>query len=120
MNGLREFPCNTDLVKLAMEAPVAKTVKRDVGRITTGSEFVTTSRKKELASVWKEVGEPDCVEMEGAGVAQICHAFSVPFLLLRSLSDNLEGDASDDFNAFAQQVAEHLYPIVEHILKNIK
>ena len=54
--------------------------------------------------VWHEIGYPDCVEMENAGVAQICRAFGVRYLSLRALSDLSTGDASSDFNQFCQQV----------------
>jgi len=121
MNGLRELTCDANLVKLAMEAPLKSTkFRRMQGRVVTGSEFHSTKRKKELEKLWKELGDPEAVEMEGAAVAQVALAYKIPFLVLRSISDNLEGDASEDFNAFATEVAEYLIPIVEYIIKKLK
>jgi len=117
MKGLREFTSDSKLVQLAMEAPLGDSkVRRKLGRIVTGSEFHNTARKKELGPVWEECGHPDAVEMEGVGVAQVAHAFQIPFVILRSISDNLEGDASVDFNVFAKEVAELLIPIVAYIV----
>jgi len=123
MNGLRELTCDPTLVKLAMEAPLGESKlnpRRVIGRVVTGSEFVTNTRKKELASLWKELGDPDAVEMEGAAVSQVAHSYKIPFLILRSLSDTLEGDANEDFNAFATQVAELLIPIVEYVIHKLE
>ncbi len=55
--------------------------------------------------------------MEGAAVAQICRAFSTPFLALRAISDNLEGDASEDFNEFCHKAVKNVWPLVIHIVK---
>jgi len=123
MNGLRELTCDPILAKLAMEAPIADSKlkpRRIVGRVVTGSEFVTNARKKELAALWKELGDPEAVEMEGAAVAQVAHSYNIPFLILRTLSDTLEGDANEDFNVFATQVAELLIPIVEYVIDKLE
>ena len=69
-------------------------------------------------TVWSKVGDPAACEMENAGVAQICRAYSVPYLSLRALSDVLEGDANEDFGKFCQQAADNVFPIVQHICKN--
>jgi len=121
MDGLRELTCDPTLVKLAMEAPLGDSkFRRMIGRVVTGSEFVTNTRKKELSALWKELGDPEAVEMEGAAVAQVAHSYNIPFLILRSLSDTLEGDANEDFNAFATQVAELLIPIVEYVIDKLE
>ena len=85
----------------------------------TGSEFVTVERKVALRPVWASVGDPDAVEMECAAVAQVCKMYSLPFLGLRALSDTLEGDANADFNAFCQEAADNLYPVVSHVVANV-
>lgn len=118
------LPADPALLALAKAAPaptkasvcsgVVPTVR--TGRLVTGSEFVTVPRKKELAAVWEQVGDPEAVEMECAAVAQVCGMFKAPFLGLRALSDNVEGDANADFNAFTQEAADNLWPIVDHII----
>ena len=117
----REFPSDVRLVALAMEAGSAEGAAAGFkeGRIVTGSEFVTVERKMELKPVWESVGDPDAVEMECAGVAQVCKMYALPFLGLRALSDNMEGDANEDFNAFCQQAADNLWPVVSHVVANV-
>jgi len=120
MNGLREFPCDSKLIQLAMEAPLGDSkTRRILGRVVTGSEFHSLSRKKELGPTWEEVGYPEAVEMEGVAVAQVAHAYKIPFLVLRAISDNLEGDASEDFSTFAKQVAELVIPLIVYIVAKL-
>ncbi|MBO4731935.1 MAG: 5'-methylthioadenosine/adenosylhomocysteine nucleosidase, partial [Spirochaetaceae bacterium] len=38
----------------------------------------------------KEICNPYCVEMEGAAIAQTCWLFSVPFVIIRCISDMAE------------------------------
>jgi adenosylhomocysteine nucleosidase len=119
-----EFVCDGRLGSLAQEAAEQEEVKSSFqgavsrGRVVSGSEFLTTKRKAALAEVWAATGNPACVEMEGAAVGQICKLYGIPFLLIRALSDTLEGDASDDFNAFCDSVAEHTAPMLIHILEH--
>ena len=149
--GLKAFPSHPRFVALALSAlekAAADGSKNShhVGRIVTGSEFLTTERKAALAPVWAELsggGEgggkeaegsgsasatatatatatpPLAVEMECAAVAQVCLQFGVPFLGLRAISDTTTGDANEDFNAFCQEAADRLWPVVEHVAKNI-
>jgi len=119
--SLREFASDEKLLNIAKEAAEEMQdkhgVKHRVARIVSGSEFVTLERKKALKEVWEECGNPHAVEMEGAAVAQICKAYKVPFLLVRSISDNMSGDASEDFSKFCQEAADNCYHIVEAIVQ---
>ncbi len=117
--NLLEYPGDSELVELAMNAPVKEGLRRVTGRIATGSEFLTSDRKKELSPVWKAVGDPIAVEMECAGVAQVCRSFGKPFLGLRAISDAVEGDANNDFNAFVQVAADNLWSIVDHVVSKM-
>jgi adenosylhomocysteine nucleosidase len=45
------------------------------------------------------------VEMEGAAVAQVCHAFGTPLAVVRSISDRADDTAHVDFPRFLREVA---------------
>eukprot|EP00002_Diphylleia_rotans_P037063 TRINITY_DN8242_c0_g1_i1.p1 TRINITY_DN8242_c0_g1~~TRINITY_DN8242_c0_g1_i1.p1 ORF type:complete len:244 (+),score=59.34 TRINITY_DN8242_c0_g1_i1:83-814(+) len=117
--GICSIPCDEKLTQLAMNAPHPAGKKYTYGRVATGQEFVNVQRKLDLQAVWDEVGNPDVVEMEGIAIAQVCHSYEIPFVLLRAISDTIEGNASDDFNAFAQTAADELWPIVDYIVANL-
>ena len=46
-------------------------------------------------------------EMEGAAIAQACHAFGVPFIVIRAISDIPErGTSAVDFDTFIVQAGK--------------
>ena len=78
-----------------------------VGTIATGDIFVTeVAMKDRIASQFKA----DCVEMEGAAIAQICILSNIPFIVIRSISDtpngNNEKDYSKNINLAAKRCAD--------------
>ena len=120
-----EYAADPALLALARAAPLPASfaAKGNVvreGRLITGSVFVTVPRKVTLVSEVAAAGLGACeaVEMECAAVAQVCRAFATPFLGLRALSDTMEGDANADFNAFTNEAADNLFPVVQHIVEN--
>ena len=85
-----------------------------VGRVATGDQFISSESKR----VWIErVFRADCVEMEGAAVAQICAANDVPFVIIRSLSDLANEDAEVDFQSFVLYAAKNSSLLVKEMLK---
>ena len=84
---LREFPGDEELVAAAMEACERCGVKAIAGKIATGDTFVGDSETKRAI---EEKCHPDCVEMEGAAVAQIAARNGVPCVILRAMSDNAD------------------------------
>lgn len=86
-----------------------------VGRIATGDQFVESSQQRE-----KIIGEhhPMCVEMEGAAVGHTCLANGIPFLVIRTMSDNADEDADQSACNFEQVAAKHSSDIVLEMLRN--
>lgn len=61
-----------------------------------------------------------CVEMEGASIAQVCYLSKVPFVIIRSISDSLNGNEMeyDKFlNDSSNKVAEGIYKIILNLNK---
>lgn len=114
------LPCDESLIKFALQSSISKETKMYIGRIATGSEFLTQKRKKELKDIWNELQNPLGVEMEGSAVAQICFAFKIPFLAIRAISDKLDGDANKEFGTFLQKAADNTFHIIQNVVKNIQ
>ena len=67
-----------------------------VGRILTGDQYVCKSEKsREL----REIFGGCCVEMEGASVGQVASMNSVPFIVIRSISDMADDIAESTYLA---------------------
>ncbi|MBQ3155501.1 MAG: 5'-methylthioadenosine/S-adenosylhomocysteine nucleosidase [Clostridia bacterium] len=53
------------------------------GRMATGEAFITDDGRAEIHARF----HPLSVDMESAAVAQVCHAYGVPFLAIRTMTD---------------------------------
>ena len=73
------------------------------GDIASGDQFISSNEKRqEILSLLPEV---QCVEMEGAAVAQVCLEFGIPFTVIRTISDTADHNARVDFGKFIVEVA---------------
>ena len=86
------------------------------GTVVTGDVFVAFDAKK--VALHKNLGA-DAVEMEGAAVAQICWQHSVPCLVIRSLSDNADASASEDFKKYYKIAARNSAALVTRIISKL-
>jgi adenosylhomocysteine nucleosidase len=107
LTGLARFPPDTafsDTVAEGARAALAGTsasVHR--GLVVSGDRFVATAA--EGAALRERLPDALAVEMEGAAVAQVCHAFGVPLAVVRSISDRADDTAHVDFSLFLREVA---------------
>merc|ERR1719231_390099 len=105
------------MLALALKAPVPDGITLSVGRLASGSIFVNeTAKKAMMESHWRPLDYPAACEMENAGVAQICKAYTTPYVSLRALSDVLDGDPNKDFGEFCQAAADNVFPIVKYVV----
>ncbi len=113
----RFFEAEKKLVRLALGTKL-EGHKIMAGRILSGDQFLTQKEKKKYSYLTKELGG-DCVEMEGAAVAQVCFINEIPHLIIRTVSDKANGTAVSDYNQFKAVVAENSFKIVDYVTKNI-
>jgi adenosylhomocysteine nucleosidase len=112
-----DFKCSKDLVGKAKEAcSNLNNVKSFVGRIVTGDQFIADALKIKWLS--NEFDAIAC-EMEGASIAQVCHLNSVPFVVIRSISDNASTGAHMDYEKFKYIAVENSVVIVRNMLKDM-
>ncbi|RNB87453.1 5'-methylthioadenosine/adenosylhomocysteine nucleosidase [Brevibacillus fluminis] len=107
------------LVELAMQASAKVTGDHRVisGRILTGDQFVADPSR--VAALY-ETFNGDCIEMEGAAVAQVSAMNDVPFVIVRSMSDKADGSAHVNFAEFTHLASQRSYEIVMEMLKGLK
>jgi len=88
------------------------------GVIATGDQFIADEKRKEWI---KNTFKADALEMEGAAVAVVCDALSVPFFILRAISDAADMDAGFDFDEFlkssAKISADFVIRMIDKIIK---
>ena len=65
------------------------------GLIASGDQFISGGEKKDfIVSTFK----PQCVEMEGCAIAHTCFANSVPFVIIRCMSDTADESVKETYS----------------------
>mgnify|MGYP002611922147 FL=1 len=91
-----------------------KDYKIKKGIIATGDIFCTDiEMKNKIFSKF----DADCVEMEGAAIAQVCYLDNIPFIVIRSISDSPNGNNEIDFDKFVELASKRCANILREFLK---
>ncbi|TQR10584.1 5'-methylthioadenosine/S-adenosylhomocysteine nucleosidase [Psychrobacillus soli] len=112
------FKSDKHLMKLAEEA-VKEIGEHEAatGLIATGDIFMHNPEKVE--EVRGHFPQMKACEMEAAAVAQVCHQFEVPFVVIRSLSDIAGKESSISFDEFLPVAAKHSTEIVLRVVERL-
>lgn len=85
-----------------------------IGTIASGDVFCRElSMKKKIL----EEFHADCVEMEGAAIAQVCMLDQVPFVVIRSISDKPNGKNEIDFDLYLKKASENCAKFLKGLLQ---
>ena len=108
-----------ELLDLAKNVAKNENLKVIEGIIATGDQFIHSNVTKEFI---EKTFKADALEMEGASVAVVCDSLSIPFFILRAISDSANMDAGFDFDEFLQSSAKissnYLVKIVDELIKS--
>lgn len=88
------------------------------GMIATGDSFMADPQRVE--QLRRQFPDMLAVDMEAAAIAQSCHLFDVPFVVIRALSD-IPGDSDNhlSFEQFLEVAALHSSRMIDQMLKQI-
>ena len=93
-----DFICDNELVNVCKKAcDEIESFNTFSGRIVSGDQFVASVEK--IKWLEKEF-EAKAVEMEGASIAHVCYLNNIPFVVIRSISDNANNGAHMDYEKF--------------------
>lgn len=83
------------------------------GRIASGDRFIVDPAvKQDIITTF----QADCVEMEGAAVAQTCVMNNIPFVILRCISDNAGEPAAISYQQFSKEASRISALLVLHTI----
>ena len=116
--GLREFPADERLAKLAKEAceKVNPDIHACLGRVVSGDQFISGNEIKE--KLIREY-QGDCAEMEGASIAHGAYLNNIPFVIIRAISDKADNSAEMDYPVFEAAAAKHSAALVKELVQHI-
>ncbi|MBU5482973.1 5'-methylthioadenosine/adenosylhomocysteine nucleosidase [Clostridium sp. MSJ-11] len=112
-----DFKCDeTLLLKSKRACEKMNNCKYFVGRIVTGDQFIADSDKIKWLS--EEFSALAC-EMEGGSVAQVCYLNDIPFVVIRSASDNANNGAHMDYEKFKPIAVNNSVTILKNMLETM-
>lgn len=112
-----DFKCDKELVEAAKKAcATTKELNTFTGRIVSGDVFVADLEK--IKWLEKEFSALSC-EMEGASIAHTCYLNNIPFVVIRSISDNANNGAHMDFQKFTPIAVKNSTAILKEMLLNM-
>ena len=109
--------CDKTLVeecKKAIENIENESYKVAIGTIATADSFCD---KPEIAKMVRKEFNAECVEMEGAAVAQVCYLDKIPFLVIRGISDTPNGNNKIDFRKYLEVASKQSAKILQNLIK---
>ena len=112
-----DFKCDSHLMERAKEAcNNIKNINTFTGRIVSGDVFVADVEK--IKWLEKEFNAMAC-EMEGASIAHTCYLNNIPFVVIRSISDNANNGAHMDYAKFTPIAVKNSTAILKEMLTNM-
>ena len=89
-----------------------------VGLITTGDTFMT--KDDDIAKARANFPTMAAVEMEGAAIANTCHQFNTPFVVIRSMSDIAGKESPSSFEAYLETASVNSSQLVISMIDALK
>lgn len=112
-----DFKCDPYLIEKAKEAcKNINDINTFSGRIVSGDVFVADVEK--IKWLEKEFNAMAC-EMEGASIAHTCYLNNIPFVVIRSISDNANNGAHMDYAKFTPIAVKHSTAILKEMLTQL-
>lgn len=113
-----DFPADRCLIRMAEEAcsRLCEDNRFIIGKVLSGDQFISDYN---LVRKLHETLDGVCVEMEGSAVAQVCFMNSIPYVILRSMSDKADGSADVNFAEFTQLAAKRSFEIMSEIVRHL-
>ena len=112
------FEADKRLVKAAEDAckEAVPEVGVFAGRIVSGDQFISDRQVKNRITA--QFGGM-CTEMEGAAIAQAAYLNSIPFVIIRAISDKADDSATVDYPTFERQAIAHSVALVENFVARL-
>ncbi|WP_314721826.1 5'-methylthioadenosine/adenosylhomocysteine nucleosidase [Haemophilus pittmaniae] len=111
------FLSDKNLAELAEEIALSQGQNVKRGLICSGDSFINSEDK--INQIKADFPHVTAVEMEATAIAQVCHAFSVPFVVVRAISDAGDGEASMSFEEFLPLAAKQSSALVLGMIERL-
>lgn len=98
---------------IILDAKLSQTVY--FGKVVTGESFIDQDGR----DIINQKFMPLCVDMKTAAIAHVCYVNKVPFIAVRSISDNEDNSGEDNFARYCDLASKNSFKFVELLLNQI-
>ncbi len=110
------LPADGTAAQILCGAAAGCGIKASKGIIVSGDQFIADAAVKD--DLRRTFGASAC-EMEGAAIAAVSAVNSIPFAVLRAVSDSADGGAAENFPAFCRRSAENSIKVLTRALPSL-
>ncbi|MCM3396905.1 MULTISPECIES: 5'-methylthioadenosine/S-adenosylhomocysteine nucleosidase [Oceanobacillus] len=111
------YKADKTLVEKAVAAVKSMDINCEQGIIATGDSFMEDPER--VAFVHEKFPTMLASEMEAAAVAQVCHQYNKPFVIIRALSDIAGKKSSISFDQFLETAAKNAAQLIIAVVKSL-
>ncbi len=110
------YTADETLIDLAVKsAKQISGIRAVTGLIASGDSFMNDANR--VAFIRTKFQDLEAVEMEASAIAQVCHHYQTPFVIIRALSDIAGKESQISFDEFLETAAKHSAQVVLGILE---
>ena len=110
------IPADKKLCEIIKSTADSLGMRAICGTIASGDVFVAEKEKKDhIKSIFSAIA----CEMEGASIGQVCYVNSVPFAVIRAISDGGDESAALSYDKFVKIAAENSVKLLCKVLENL-
>lgn len=111
------LPASTALSALVADVVRGLGLNYCLGTIATGDQFLCEKAKKDwIHDTFGAIAG----EMEGGSIGHVCYVNHVPFVVIRTISDDADGNAPENFPLFAEATAKSAIRITAAVLEKLE
>lgn len=110
------LPASKTLSGLVEEVVAQRGMNYRTGTIATGDQFLATEERKAwIHSTFGAIAG----EMEGGSIGHVCYVNQIPFAIIRTISDDADGNVPPNFAEFAADTAKAAIAITAAVLEKL-
>ena len=109
------FTADEELIQQVQSILARFEVRSKIGLIGTGDVFM--HQPERIQATLDDFPNMLAAEMEGAAIAQVCHQYHVPFVIIRALSDIAGVESTMSFNEFLSLAAKNAANLIIELIK---
>ncbi|UUX34019.1 5'-methylthioadenosine/adenosylhomocysteine nucleosidase [Fundicoccus culcitae] len=118
MAGMPErYLPDSELLRIAQMVCRTFEIEPIIGLVVSGDQFINS--KEQINKIRTNFPTARAVDMESAAIAQASYVLDIPYVIIRSISDNANDEASVDFDTFIELASRVSASMVIEFVKQV-